>query len=74
MGVYETADIRNVIVAGHGTAGKTTLVSALLYAAGAVNRLGRVEEGNTVTDCEEDEIERGISLGAAMTHCEWEKT
>ncbi len=74
MGVFETADIRNIIVAGHGTAGKTTLVSALLYAAGAVNRLGRVEEGNTVTDFDEDEIERGISLSAALTHCEWKKT
>ncbi len=74
MGVFETTDIRNVMVAGHGTAGKTTLVSALLYAAGAVNRLGRVEEGNTVTDFDEDEIERGISLSAALTHCEWKAT
>ncbi len=74
MGVHETADIRNVVVAGHGGAGKTTLVSALLYASGAVNRLGRVEDGNTVTDSEEDEIERGVSLSAALAHCEWNET
>ncbi len=72
MSHTQTADIRNLAVAGHGTSGKTTLVSALLYSAGAVTRLGRVEEGNTVTDFDDDEIARGHSLSAALTRCEWE--
>ena len=69
---YQTAELRNLAVVGHGTSGKTTLVSALLYAAGAVTRLARVEDGNTTTDFEEDEIERGISLSAAPTHVDWD--
>ena len=68
---HQTADIRNIAVAGHGTSGKTTLVSALLYTAGAVTRLARVEDGNTTTDFDEDEIARGISLSAALTHAAW---
>lgn len=63
--------LRTLAVVGHGTSGKTTLVSALLYQAGAETRLGRIEEGNTVTDYDEDEIERGISLGAALASCRW---
>ena len=69
---YQTAELRNLAVAGHGTSGKTTLVSALLYAAGAATRLARVEDGNTTTDFEEDEIERGISLSSALTHVGWD--
>jgi len=69
---YQTAELRNLAVVGHGTSGKTTLVSALLYSAGAVTRLARVEDGNTTTDFEEDEIERGISLSAAPTHFDWD--
>lgn len=69
---YPTAELRNLAVAGHGTSGKTTLVSALLYAAGAVTRLARVEDGNTTTDFEEDEMERGISLSSAPTHVGWD--
>lgn len=71
MSQHDTAHLRTLAVAGHGTSGKTTLVSALLYASGAETRLGRVEDGNTVTDYDEDEIERGISLGAAVARCEW---
>ena len=71
MSEYQTAALRNLAAVGHGTSGKTTLVSALLYAAGAVTRLARVEDGNTTTDFDEDEIERGISLSAALTHCSW---
>lgn len=71
MSHLQTADIRNLAVAGHGTSGKTTLVSSLLYTARAVTRLGRVEEGNTVTDFDDDEIARGHSLNTALTHCTW---
>lgn len=71
MSLTQTAEIRNIAVAGHGTSGKTTLVSTLLNTAGAVTRLGRVEEGNTVTDFDDDEIARSHSLNAALTHCGW---
>lgn len=73
MKTYETANIRNVAIVGHGGSGKTSLTSAMLFDAGAVNRLGRVEEGNTVTDFDADEIARQISLATAVAHCEWNK-
>lgn len=71
MKVFDTESIRNLALVGHGDSGKTSLVSALLYSAGAVNRLGRVDEGNTVTDYDEDEIERKITINTALAHCEW---
>ncbi len=73
MRVYESESIRNVAVIGHGTAGKTSLTSALLFDAGAINRLARVEDGNTVTDYDEEEIERKISISSALAYCEWSK-
>ena len=74
MKVYDAPNIRNVAVVGHGGCGKTSLVSALLFDAGAVNRIGRVDEGSTVTDFDPDEIERKISLLAALAFAEWRKT
>src|SRR4029077_2318103 len=65
MQVESPAKIRNVAVAGHNATGKTTLVAALLYTGGASNRLNRVEDGNTLTDFDPEEIERGISIGLA---------
>ena len=62
MKVYDAASIRNVAVVGHGGSGKTQLVSALLFDAGMVNRLGKVDEGNTVTDYDEEEIARKHTL------------
>ncbi len=73
MRVYDAENIRNVGVIGHGGSGKTTLVSAMLFVAGAVNRLGSVDEGTTVTDYDEDEIERKISISSALAFCEWSK-
>jgi len=61
-------NIRNVVLAGHGGVGKTALAEAMLFTAGAVSRLGRVEEGNTVTDYDEEEIKRGNSVSAAVVH------
>ncbi len=74
MKIYDTASIRNVALVGHGGSGKTSLTSAILFDAGAVNRLGKVEEGTTVTDFDADEIARQISLSTALAHCEWNKT
>ncbi len=73
MRVYESDAIRNVGIIGHGSCGKTSLTSALLFTAGAINRLARVEDGNTVTDYEDEEIARKISITSALAHCEWEK-
>ena len=73
MKVYDAPGIRNVAVVGHGGCGKTSLVSAFLFDMGAVNRLGRVDDGTTVTDFDPDEIERKISLQAALAHGEWKK-
>jgi elongation factor G len=67
----ETAKIRNVALVAHGTAGKTTLTEAMLFTAGATTRLGRVEDGTTTTDYDEDEIRRKISISSAMAWCEW---
>jgi len=63
--------IRNLAITGHSDTGKTTLASAALYVGGAVNRMNRVEDGNTVTDFDPEEIERGISIGLAACYVPW---
>lgn len=67
----ETAKIRNIGIVAHGGAGKTTLAEAILFDAGATSRLGKVEDGTTVTDFDEDEIKRGMSISSALAFCEW---
>ena len=74
MKVYEAKDIRNIAVVGHGGDGKTTLVEAFLSNAGATERRGRVEDGNTTTDYDPEEAKRGISITAAMAPVEWNNT
>jgi elongation factor G len=71
MKVYDAPDIRNVAFIGHGDCGKTSLVSALLFVAGAVNRIGRVDDGTATTDFDDEEIERKISLQTSLAHLEW---
>jgi elongation factor G len=71
--VYESKDIRNVGVVGHGDSGKTTLTAGLLFTSGATNRLLRVDEGNTITDFDEDEIQRKITISTALAVAEWKK-
>jgi elongation factor G len=72
--VYDGKDIRNVGVVGHGDSGKTALTAGLLFTAGATNRLLRVDEGNTITDFDEEEIQRKISISTAIAVAEWKKT
>ncbi|MBI1746660.1 MAG: elongation factor G [Acidobacteria bacterium] len=73
MKVYDTENIRNIAIIGHGASGKTTLTSAMLFAAAAINRLGRVDEGTTITDYDEEEIARKVSINCALAFCEWNK-
>src|SRR5918998_3870326 len=74
MKVYQTDHIRNLAVIGHGDAGKTQLVSSLLYVAGATPRWGKVDEGTTTTDYDEDSIERKVTLNTALAHLEHRDT
>lgn len=74
MKVYEGAHLRNLALIGHGHAGKTTLVSAMLYTAGAAPRLGRVDDGSAATDYDEEEIARKMSIGTGVAFVEWGKT
>ena len=71
---YQAKNIRNISVVGHGSEGKTTLVEALLFTAGAIDRQGRIEDGSTTTDFESEETKRGISISAAMAPLEWKNT
>jgi elongation factor G len=73
MKVYDAASLRNVALVGHSGSGKTQLISALLFDAGAVNRLGKVDEGTTVTDYDEEAIARKHTLSAGLAYAEWNK-
>jgi elongation factor G len=72
--VYETKDIRNVGIAGHGHCGKTSVVAGLLFASGATNRLTRVDEGNTITDYDDEEIQRKLTISTSIAAIEWKRT
>ncbi|MDR1532309.1 MAG: elongation factor G [Clostridiales bacterium] len=71
MKIYSANAIRNIAVLGHSGCGKTTLVEAALHAAGITTRMGRVDDGNTVSDYEAEEIRRKVSINAAMIPIEW---
>ena len=74
MRVYNAASIRNVALVGHSGAGKTQLAAAMLFDADAVNRLGTVDEGTTVTDYDDEEIARKHTLTSTVAFAEWNKT
>ena len=74
MKVYDAANIRNVALVGHSASGKTQLTSAALFDAGAVNRFGKVDEGTTITDYDDEEIARKHTLSAGLAYAEWNKT
>ena len=73
MKVYEGTDVRDVAFIGHGHSGKTTLAAAILYTTGATDRLTRVDEGNTVTDFDDEEIARKITISTSLAVAEWNK-
>ncbi len=73
MANYETRDIRNIALMGHGSEGKTSLVEALLFAAGITDRLGRVDDSTTVTDSDPEEMKRHISISAATAPIDWKQ-
>jgi len=70
MKTYKVADLRNVILLGHGSTGKTSLAEAMLFNVGAVSRIGRVEDGNTTSDYDPEEIRRHISINTSILPCE----
>jgi elongation factor G len=72
MKTYEPESIRNVLLTGHGGAGKTTLLEAMLFTSGAITRMGSVEDGNTVSDHDPEEVKKGISVSLALAPIESE--
>ena len=74
MKEYRPEDIRNVVLLSHGGAGKTSLAEAVLFAAGAISRLGKADAGTTASDYDPDEIKRKISMNLTMLPCEWAGT
>src|SRR5262245_26526229 len=72
MAVVEPGKIRNIAVVGHRGTGKTSLVEAALFQSGAVNRLGEVEQGTTVSDWDDDEHKRQMDLQATVCHADWQ--
>src|SRR6266513_3213244 len=73
MKVYDAASIRNVALVGHSGSGKTQLASAILSDSGMVNRFGKVDEGTTTTDYDEEEVARKHTLSSSVAYAEWNK-
>ena len=71
MKIYKSDELRNIATGAHGGAGKTSLVEAMVYNMGQVNRMGTIEQGSTVSDYHDDEIERQHSIGTSLLHGEW---
>ena len=71
MKEYRSDEIRNAVLVGHGSTGKTALSEAALYVSGATNRLGKIEDGTTTSDYDPDEVKRGFSINLSLLPCEW---
>ena len=74
MNVYTTDRIRNVVLLGHGGCGKTSLVEAMAYLAGMTSRMGKVEDGNTISDYDKEEMKRHFSINTSVVPIIWEDT
>ena len=72
MAVYKADKLRNVVILGHGGSGKTSLVEAMLFATGEVNRLGRVDDGTSISDWDDEERRRHMSINTSLIPCEWQ--
>ena len=72
MNIYTTDKIRNVVLLGHGGAGKTSLVESMAYLSGITSRMGKVEDGNTVSDYGKEEQKRRISISTSVVPIEWD--
>ena len=71
MKEYTAEKIRNIGLVSHGSVGKTALAEAILFSAGVTNRLGTIDDGTTVSDYNQDEIDRKISINTSLLHCDW---
>jgi elongation factor G len=68
---YKSDKLRNVGIVAHGGAGKTSLAEAMLFSSGAISRMGKVDEGNSTTDYEPEEVKRKVTISSALAPCEW---
>ena len=73
MKVYRTDEIRNVVLLGHGGSGKTSLAEAMAYVSGATSRMGKIADGNTISDFDKEEQKREFSISTSLVAIEWEK-